>query len=150
MIYSIKKEFNKKDRIVSTISKCLRLKNGISEGAIDGHDFTVVDFFKEIPFCSVDERREVLNDFNIRVVPTNNSGYRALFNFIKIDYDCVANFLKENEFCADSYNEINEKYILSGTSVRNNVYLGEEEKGKIIKYMVENKIPFVKKHILLL
>ena len=143
--YNIKKELNKKDRIMSTITKCVRLKNGITDGEIDGHPFTVIDFFKEIPFCTVEERKEILRDFCIKPISANNSGYRALFNFLKLDYDCVANFLKENNFLNDSYNEINEKYILSGTTVRNNVFLGQDEKNEIINYMIENKIPFVKK-----
>lgn len=143
--YCLKQEANKKDRIMASVTKCLRLKNGISSGEIDGHQFTVIDFFKEIPFCSIDEKREVLNDFNIRNSSANNNGYRALFDLLKIDYSCVESFLRENKFGTDSYNEINEKYILSGSTIRNDVYLGEEEKREIIKYMIDNEIPFVKK-----
>ncbi len=138
-----KYRINREERKITTINKYETLVKGITE---EKENFDKLEVFKNLPFYNEDNSREVLNDFNLKGATNVDKRLKIFFDSIDSSKTIkIMHYLYENSIINSNIVSITPKDIYETKYIINEMELTNEDKTAIIKYMKENKIPFIVK-----
>lgn len=143
--YCAKAEENKVKRKESVRYKSDKLLNGIQSGFNkDDSQFTLLDFFRLLPFSDNDAVKQIINDFGGK---NRNSYLARLYEFFRVAYpnesSLILDYMHKNKITEDSFRPLRLEDIYNIKVSVNGRVLTEEDNTQILYYMEQNDIPMV-------
>ena len=145
--YLEKFNLNRLIRKNETINGITNIREGIINGYTkDNTEFDFVEFFANIPFYDLDSSKEIVEDFELKKMPTVDKRFRSLLEALyPNDSKDIMTYVYANKLLSINPATISEKNIMSISYIINDKPLLDSEKEEIIAKMKERKIPFLQR-----
>ena len=144
---------NSKERRYNTRDKIRELYNGITTGFVRfGEKFDMLKCYELLPFTTVDNLNELLEDFDVKKKGCNiEQKTRSLMETVEKDKaNTVYSYLIKNRIITQPYNFTTESDIRKETlTLKDGKSLSDEDKEIIIKYLNVRQIPLFSKAVTL-
>ena len=136
---------DKEKRKAITVEKYHNLYHGITTGLLPNEEkFDELEAFKNLPFYDEMTSKEILSDFGVKSATYIDQRLRNLFDYFDSSKTkLMIDYLHENKIIGNISSTMTEKEILSTNYVIRERELTTEDKEAIIKYMRDNKVPFI-------
>lgn len=142
--YSAKAVENKEKRRESVLDKTNRLVSGIKNGVTeDGKPFTLIEFFKLLPFFNNDFVNQILSDFDCKMKSNYMLNLIGFFRTIYPEDSLVIDYIHKHRLVEKSFEPVNLNYIYSTKVSVNGRVITDEDNTQILSYMEENDIPMI-------